>query len=137
MMSRGLSIILRPKLNNYLQIRSIFKCKVVECPKPKPPLNVTIIGVNSNVGKFSALLLKNNKIFKNIILYDWEDITEVFNDLQYVTTSSKLIGYSGWRNLQDAIQVQTESFIPIDLYTGFVLLYCNRIIVKLYVVQIN
>ncbi|GLV33138.1 Malate dehydrogenase 2 [Carabus blaptoides fortunei] len=50
-------------------------------------------------------------MFKNIVLYDWDDITEVFSDLQYVTSSTKLIGYSGWQNLDDAIQDATIVYI--------------------------
>lgn len=115
---RNFSLLFSQTLLRVTQRRSFTKIKLTNIPNPFQELNITICGANSKIGRLSALLLKRQNIFKNIILWDeHHDMCDlVLSDLSCIATSTNFRTYSGRKGLVEAVSVISPENNHLLLY---------------------
>ncbi|CAH2093086.1 unnamed protein product [Euphydryas editha] len=81
--------------------------KVLSLPPPRPGVQVSILGANTNLGQYIALLLKQCSCIKKLRLYEAADtqctncsrnLCEVVEDLRHIDTNCVVQAYSYARN---------------------------------------
>ncbi|CAO3631260.1 unnamed protein product [Cunninghamella echinulata] len=75
-------------------------------------VKVTVCGAAGGIGQPLSLLLKQSELIDQLSLYDIVNTPGVAADLSHINTKSKVTGYVGAAQLEDAIKDSTVVVIP-------------------------
>nr|CAH7753442.1 unnamed protein product [Callosobruchus chinensis] len=98
-------ILFAPKLSKkYALLSNITKKYCFHCPPQQKPPVVTVLNACSKIGKFVALLLKQNPLVGELRLYDKSGaVCSVAEDLSHIDTRTRVRSFGGSAVLRHAV----------------------------------